>query len=68
VIFHSTVSDRMLVDELNKIVQAQKAKHRWLTGGIVFVDSIPKSPAGMILRRLLRDQERQKQEPKAAKL
>lgn len=32
------------------------AKYKGLEGGVVFVDAIPKSPSGKILKRLLRDQ------------
>ncbi|EJT97435.1 acetyl-CoA synthetase-like protein [Dacryopinax primogenitus] len=41
--------------ELTKWVSDQKVRYKWLDGGIEFVDSIPKSPSGKILRRLLRD-------------
>lgn len=43
--------------ELHKFVEERKAPHKWIRGGIEFVDSIPKSPSGKILRRLLRDRE-----------
>ena len=36
-----------------------------LRGGIVFVDTIPKSPSGKILRRVLRDRIKAKLELKA---
>lgn len=32
------------------------ANHKKLRGGVVLVDAIPKSPAGKILRKILRDQ------------
>lgn len=31
------------------------SNHKGLTGGIVFTDTIPKSPSGKILRRMIRD-------------
>ncbi|KAI1641495.1 acetyl-CoA synthetase-like protein [Biscogniauxia mediterranea] len=40
-------------------VAAHKARYKWLRGGVTFVDAIPKSPSGKILRRLLRDRERE---------
>ncbi|QRW11517.1 AMP binding enzyme [Ceratobasidium sp. AG-Ba] len=42
--------------EIRKFVEDQKIKYKWLEGGIVFIDAIPKNPSGKILRRLLRDQ------------
>ena len=36
-------------------VSATTARYKWLDGGIEFVDAIPKSPSGKILRRLLRE-------------
>ncbi|PGH15574.1 hypothetical protein AJ79_02356 [Helicocarpus griseus UAMH5409] len=31
------------------------AKHKWLTGGVVIVDEVPKSPSGKILRKVMRE-------------
>ncbi|KAK3331210.1 hypothetical protein B0H66DRAFT_510887 [Apodospora peruviana] len=44
-----------LAGELKSYVEERTAKYKWLKGGIVFVDQIPKSPSGKILRRVLRD-------------
>lgn len=51
-----------------KHVQDHKARHKWLKGGIEYVDVIPKSPSGKILRRLLRDREREKRRAAGGKL
>lgn len=61
-------NDGMLVREIQKYVEEHKARHKWLKGGIQFVDVIPKSPSGKILRRLLRDQEREARRQKGPKL
>lgn len=42
--------------ELKEYVKSRKARHKWLAGGIEFLDSIPKSSSGKILRRVLKDQ------------
>lgn len=31
------------------------AKHKQLTGGVVFIDEVPKSPSGKIQRKVLRE-------------
>ena len=61
-------NDRMVAREIAKHVEEHKARHKWLKGGVEFVDVIPKSPSGKILRRLLRDQEKAKRKKQGAKL
>jgi len=41
-------------DDVHKFLNPEVASYKRLTGGIVFVDSIPKSPTGKILRRVLK--------------
>ncbi|WKT52319.1 AMP-dependent synthetase/ligase [Fusarium oxysporum f. sp. vasinfectum] len=43
-----------VVKELQEFVAARKAKHKRLSGGVEFMDQIPKSPSGKILRRVLK--------------
>ncbi|KAJ4298368.1 hypothetical protein N0V88_003398 [Collariella sp. IMI 366227] len=45
---------KKLAGQLKALVEKRTAKYKWLKGGIVFVDQIPKSPSGKILRRLLK--------------
>jgi 4-coumarate--CoA ligase len=45
-----------LAKELIKFVHDHVAQHKRLRGGVVFVDAIPKSGSGKILRRVLREQ------------
>ncbi|KAJ4312663.1 hypothetical protein N0V84_009807 [Fusarium piperis] len=61
-------SDDEVKQSINKFVEEHKAKHKWLKGGIEFIDVVPKSPSGKILRRLLRDREKQARKEKGAKL
>ncbi|KAL2150136.1 hypothetical protein VTH82DRAFT_7812 [Thermothelomyces myriococcoides] len=44
-----------LAGELKVLVEKRTTKYKWLVGGIVFVDQIPKSPSGKILRRVLKN-------------
>lgn len=61
-------SDAMVRRHIAKHVEKHKAKHKWLKGGIEFIDIVPKSPSGKILRRLLRDKEKEKRRATGAKL
>lgn len=47
----SEISGQQIMDWVASKVSA----HKRLRGGVVFLDSIPKSPAGKILRKVLRD-------------
>ncbi|KAK2604622.1 hypothetical protein N8I77_007535 [Diaporthe amygdali] len=42
-------------DQIAAWVDEKVANHKKLRGGVVLVDAIPKSPAGKILRKILRD-------------
>jgi acyl-coenzyme A synthetase/AMP-(fatty) acid ligase len=57
-------SDLELTEAICKHVEEHKARYKWLRGGIEFVTHIPKSPSGKILRRVLKDQEKEKQKLK----
>lgn len=61
-------SDRMVARQIQKHVEETKSRHKWLKGGVEFIDVIPKSPSGKILRRLLRDKEKEKRRSEGAKL
>ena len=39
-------------------VADNKAKYKHLTGGVEFISSIPTSPSGKLLRRILREKAR----------
>ncbi|KAI8648987.1 hypothetical protein NCS55_01471900 [Fusarium keratoplasticum] len=60
--------DDEVVASINKHVEEHKAKYKWLKGGIEFIEVIPKSPSGKILRRLLRDEEKKARKAKLARL
>ncbi|KAJ5794632.1 phenylacetyl-CoA ligase pclA-Penicillium chrysogenum [Penicillium paradoxum] len=61
-------SDESVSQALVKYVEEHKARHKWLKGGIRFVDAIPKSPSGKILRRLIRDQEKEARRKAGSKI
>ncbi len=60
--------DADVAAEIVKHVQEHKAHYKWLKGGVEFIDAIPKSPSGKILRRLLRDKEREARRAKGPKI
>ncbi|KAF4999689.1 hypothetical protein FDECE_11443 [Fusarium decemcellulare] len=41
--------------EITTWVEERLTEYKWLKGGVAFVNSIPRNPAGKILRRILRD-------------
>lgn len=51
------VADKSKVSEqqIKDFVKANVSQYKQLRGGVVFLDSIPKSPSGKILRRELRE-------------
>ncbi|KAK3717602.1 hypothetical protein LTR37_005668 [Vermiconidia calcicola] len=61
-------SDAIIKREIAKHVEKHKSNHKWLRGGVEFIDVVPKSPSGKILRRMLRDKEKEKMRKQGAKL
>ena len=43
-------------DDVKKYIAERLIKYKRLTGGVKFVDTIPKSASGKILKRILREQ------------
>jgi 4-coumarate--CoA ligase len=62
------IGDNLTVDEVTKFVQDKVVRYKRLTGGVEFVDTIPKNPSGKILRRQLRDRTRKRLKEEGAKL
>ena len=47
--------DTSTADELMQYVKSKASRAKWIEGGVEFLDEIPKSASGKILRRVLRD-------------
>ncbi|KXT09569.1 hypothetical protein AC579_712 [Pseudocercospora musae] len=60
--------EETLAKSIAKHVEQAKSNHKWLRGGVEFIDVVPKSPSGKILRRLMRDKEREKMKKQGPKL
>ncbi|CUS14707.1 unnamed protein product [Tuber aestivum] len=55
--------EKAMEEEIAGFVKRSKgAKLKWLRGGVRFLDAIPKSPSGKILRKVLRDGGSKEQE------
>lgn len=55
-----TKGTKELAEDIQKWVEERKVRYKWLRGGIEFVDSIPKTASGKILRKDLRLKEKEK--------
>ena len=57
-----------MAEDVMTFVRERVAKQKQLCGGVVFVDNIPKTAAGKILRRELRDRAAQERRVELSKL
>ena len=61
-------SPTSLAKEIADYVRERVAPFKRLTGGVVFIDAVPKNPSGKILRRQLRDQARREAQSTTARI
>jgi len=59
---------KVTAEEVKQWCGKRLAKYKELTGGVVFVDSIPKNASGKILKRILRDMAKEEMKEAQAKL
>jgi acyl-coenzyme A synthetase/AMP-(fatty) acid ligase len=55
---------RGVLQEIQDWVQGRVSKHKFLRGGVVIIDQVPKSGAGKILRKELRNLAKAESGPK----
>ncbi|EGS18646.1 uncharacterized protein CTHT_0052510 [Thermochaetoides thermophila DSM 1495] len=48
--------------EVHRWIQSKLSPHKWLTGGVRFVDEIPRNKSGKIVRNLLREKAKEDME------
>ncbi|KAI0012056.1 acetyl-CoA synthetase-like protein [Xylariaceae sp. FL0662B] len=60
--------DEEVARDICRYVEDHKARYKWLKGGVEFIVVIPKSPSGKILRRVLKDKEKEARRAQGAKL
>lgn len=65
---YSSKPDEEVARAILKHVEEHKAPYKWVKGGVEFLDEVPKSPSGKILRRLLRDKEKASRTKNGARL
>ncbi|KAM0267509.1 hypothetical protein ACHAPA_005797 [Fusarium lateritium] len=63
-----SLDEKKVADDIMKHVADHKASYKQLRGGVEFLEVIPKSLSGKILRRLLRDKERESRRAQGSKL
>jgi 4-coumarate--CoA ligase len=39
--------------EIQGYIEAQMSRHKWLTAGVYFINAIPRTPSGKVIRREL---------------
>ena len=61
-------SDEEITNAILEHVTKHKTDYKRLRGGVEFIEEVPKSPSGKILRRMMRDKEKQKRQQQGAKL
>ncbi|KAH7169889.1 hypothetical protein EDB81DRAFT_676226 [Dactylonectria macrodidyma] len=62
------VRDGETENVIKDYVKSHKARHKWLAGGVEFVDAIPKSASGKILRKSLKASWQKKLEAEKKRL
>ena len=45
----------MTPGEIQEWIKSKVAKHKWLVGGVTFVDEVPKLASGKIQRKVMRE-------------
>lgn len=68
VVTKGTAKDKATEKNIVEWMNAKVAGHKKLRGGVRFIDEIPKSASGKILRRVLKDQVKKEEEEPKAKL
>ena len=39
--------------EVEELIRSRFARHKWITAGVYFIDAIPRTASGKVMRRLL---------------
>ena len=55
VVIQETAKGRIKPEDLQEWIKPRVSKHKWLVGGVVFIDEVPKLASGKIQRKTMRD-------------
>ncbi|KAB5584715.1 4-coumarate-CoA ligase [Coniochaeta sp. 2T2.1] len=55
VVMKETAKGRVKPEDLQEWIKPRVSKHKWLVGGVVFIDEVPKLASGKIQRKTMRD-------------
>ncbi len=54
VVLQDTSKGKISPNDIQDWIKTRAAKHKWLHGGVVFIDAVPKLASGKIQRKILR--------------
>ena len=55
VVVQEHAKGRITEDDIKKFVASKVARHKWLEGGVKFIDEVPKLASGKIVRKLMKE-------------
>lgn len=55
VVIKEGLQGKVTEQDIQNWIKTPVAKHKWLAGGVAFVDEVPKSASGKILRKVMRE-------------
>jgi 4-coumarate--CoA ligase len=55
VVIHESSKGKVTPESIQEWIKSKVAKHKFLTGGVVFVDEVPKLASGKIQRKVMRE-------------
>ena len=55
VVLKEGLQGRVTEQDIQSWIKPRVAKHKWLAGGVAFVDEVPKSASGKIVRKVMRE-------------
>jgi len=55
VVIQESARGRIKPEDIQEWIKPLVSKHKWLVGGVVFIDEVPKLASGKIQRKTMRD-------------